>query len=167
MKKEFIQQLNDLTKAIVKEFENAFVRRLPNIKYEYNASEYLDIKILALNKNFGDINICIGYKEIVVSLGGTFHTHFDIDVSYEDISNNNSKQVIHDALEFIEEIINGKILLKVKTSGERVISSSIVYVDNINKPMESMAEVSGLLRGIFSKKSKVCLYSWSGIQGSA
>ena len=164
MKNELLQQLDGLTREIVKEFENELIRRLPDIKYEYSSSENLDIRIAAVNKNFGDIGICIQCKEITVLIGDRFHTHFDIDVSYKDVADNNSKQVIYDVLQFIEDIINEKILLRVKMSGERVISSSIVYADDINNPIESMAELSGLLKGIFSNKASIRLYSWSGIQ---
>ena len=51
--------------------------------------------------------------------------------------------------------------------GNRVVSSSIVYENSINEPIESMGLLSRFLGNIFLKKvkeTKILLYSWSGIQ---
>jgi hypothetical protein len=60
------------------------------------------------------------------------------------------------------DILNDKVLLRVKMRGDKAISSSIVYEDNINEAIETMGGLSGLIRNIFFKKSRVLLYSWSG-----
>ncbi len=111
MKKEFLQQVNDLTKEISKEFHDEFVLRLRSLGYEYSSSDKIDIRIPALSRDFGDIEIRIWCREITVLIGDRFHTHFDIDVSREDIANNNAKEVIYEVIEFIEDVVNDKILL--------------------------------------------------------
>lgn len=152
-----------MTKEIAKEFYREFVSKLADLKHEFDSSDDL-IRIPSLNKDFGDIEIHIWHREIIVLIGNNFHTHFDIDIFSDNTLNNNAKLAICEVIRFIQDIVNDKILLRVKMRGERVIYSSIVDEDDINKPIESMAELSSLLRSIFPKKSKVFLYFWSGAQ---
>lgn len=167
MRKKNAKTIYDLETEFAEGFRNRLEERLPGINYEYINSDRSMIKIPAINKEFGDIKIYISFREITVLFGNKHHTHFDIDFSHKDISDNNSKEIIDEVIEFIEEILNDKVFLKVKMLHDRIISSSIVYEANVNEPIESMWTLSVFLGNIFSNKRKnkprSTLYSWSGI----
>jgi hypothetical protein len=167
MKKKNTKTFYNLETEFAEGFRNRLMERLPGINYEYINPDRTMIKIPAISTEFGDIKIYIDFREITVLFGNKHHTHFDIDFPHKDISDNNSKEIIDEVIEFIEEILNDKVFLKVKIIRDRIISSSIVYEDRINEPIESMWTLSGFLGSIFSNKTKnkprTILYSWSGI----
>jgi hypothetical protein len=158
VKKDIYHQSNEITKEITREFHSEFKRKLPNVDFQFSDSELVELRIPAVNKEFGGIEIHIWCREITVCIGENFHTHFEINISHDNLGNNNAKEVISEVIEFVGDILNDKILLRIKMQRNKVISSSIVYENDMGKVIEN----NGLIRNILKKETKIIFYSWSG-----
>lgn len=162
MKKEFLKQIDNATQKIGVDFRERLKEKIPNLQFEFINSKYPSVRIPESSDIFGDIEICISLREFHFRIGNKFHTHFDIDFSSKNAFINNSMDVIDEVIEFIKDIIEDKVYIKVKLRNERVVYSSIVYENSIDNPIESIGNLKRLINRIFPSKEKVILYAWSG-----
>jgi hypothetical protein len=166
MKREFLKQIDNAIQKIGEDFREQLRVRLPNLQIEFIDSKYPSIRIPESNDIFGDIEISVSIREFYFRIGSKFHTHFDIEFSSENAFNNNSMDVIDEVIEFIKDIIEDKVYIKVKLRNEREVYTSVVYEDSIDDPIESMGTLQGLINWLLpskeKSKEKIVLYTWSG-----
>ena len=166
MKREFLRQIDNAIQKIGEDFREELKARMPNLQFEFIDSKYPSVRIPESNDTFGDIEISVSIREFYFRIGSKFHTHFDIEFSNENPFNNNSMDVIDEVIEFIKDILEDKVYIKVKLRNERVVSSSIVYEDSVDKPIETMGTLQGLINRLFpskeKSKEKIVLYTWTG-----
>lgn len=159
------RNLDNLLKEFSNEFYEEFTNTFPALKYEYSPTANYIIQIQAPNKDFGDIKIAIGFRDITVLIGEYYHTHFEQESSNGDTFDSMvRKQIIKDTIHFITEVISNKVLLRVEKRGEKLLSSSIEYVDQYkDKGYTTMIPLSGLLGKLFSKNKEIAFNTWSGV----
>jgi hypothetical protein len=162
LRREFLKQINNATKKIGEDFREQLKVRMPNLRFEFIDSKYPSIRIPESSDIFGDIEVVVSLREFYFRIGSKFHTHFDMEFSDENAFSNNSMDVIDEVIDFIKDIIEDKLYIKVKLRNERVVYSSIVYEDSVDNPIESMGNLQGLVNRLFLSKEKIILYSWSG-----
>lgn len=162
MRKGLEQQSSELTLELLNLFFSEIKQQLPNIKFEYN--NQTDVKIPALNNKFGDLEILFDYREITVYIKDVFHTHFEIDFIDSDTHHINGNEAINELIEFIQDIVNDTLLLKVTEKNGRIIKSGIVHKDDPNIGLENMMRLSDLWDNFFSKNKRTILCSWSGAE---
>jgi len=160
MEKDIYEKLDDLSR----EFYNSFIESVINVQFDYDFSKALMIRIPAKNQDFGDMKIYLDTDEITVGLGEHFHTHFDRYSYQDEISNNDVRRnIILDTLEFINEVLNDKILQEVEMQGDKLISSSVTYLGKTQNGYTKMMTLPGLVRKLFKKDKIKMQYVWSGI----
>lgn len=145
------------------EFYNEFKAAFPLLIFEYDLSKNYIIRIPAVNAEFGDIKIVNDFNEITVLLGEYFHTHFE-RASYEDdiFDSTVRKQIITDTISFISDVLSDKVVLRVEKRGNRLLSSSIVYLGETESGgYTALIPVSGLFSKFFSRNKEIELNTWS------
>ncbi len=159
------KKLDKLLETFSREFYEEFARTFPDLMYEYYPGADYIIQIPAPNKNFGDIRIAIGYRDITVLLGVHFHTHFDQNsLDGDTFDGTVRKQVITDTINFIIDVMSDKVLLRVEKRGNKLLSSSIEYIDeHEGTGYTTIAPLSGLLNKFFSSNKEIMLNTWNGV----
>jgi hypothetical protein len=159
MIEEVYNQLSDLSR----EFYLSFTCSMPGVIYEYYFLGCLEIRIPAVNDNFGDIRIWIDNEEIIIGLGDNFHMHFETYSCGGNISDSAiRKKVINDAIEFIRMVISDRILLRLKFKHDRLVSSHIVHLDKL-KGKYILIPLRGFLKRLIPGKTLVSEHTWSGL----
>lgn len=139
-----------------------FKEKFPQITYEMEQEDWNAIKIVAKDKNVGDMTISVGWNDIILGIGQIFHLHFRFDYSQSEPEEAEDK-ALSAALSCAEDFFTGRVVLRIKFRRNKPVTARVVDPVN-NKCLGWIASlgISSILSSLLFQKSEVRDFVWSG-----
>lgn len=139
-----------------------FKAKFPQITYETEQEDWNAIKIVAKDKNVGDMTISVGWNDITLGIGQIFHLHFRFDYSQSEPEETENKAILA-ALSCAKDFFADRMVLRIKYRGNRPVSARVVDPVN-NKCLGWIASlgIGSILNALLFQKSEVRDFVWSG-----
>ncbi len=144
---------------------DAFRRRFPQLAHYLPTGKAESITIPGTNRALGDLVIYPSFDEITVSLADRVHCHFAVDWSHVEDLDRPDEGIVHDALQYVEDILADRVLVTLKCKRSHLLASSAVYLHEQGRiPSTWVLPISTkvLLLRLLPSRTRIERHLWSG-----
>lgn len=123
-----------IEKPLMLGFVKTFKAKNPSIELVMALSPEVNIKFPAQHPATGDLQVWNDNDKLIVSIGDYYRCHFEDKyiVFKQGTPEEGIEDCVNSTITFVEEFLADKLILCVKFSGEKVVSSEIENHENLN-----------------------------------
>ncbi|HWI62489.1 MAG TPA: hypothetical protein VNT75_11660 [Symbiobacteriaceae bacterium] len=142
--------------SLARSFQTAFQNRFADVEYLEEFMDQLIVTIPAKHPETGDVVVWLDADEITVGIGPHFHRHFEAYLQQGMTTEEQEREAVEGALDFIEEFIAEKTFLRIfRTDIGDPAGASVLRAD---APGQTSTMINAGVRGDWTAQD----YVWSG-----
>lgn len=152
--------LDPIAAEVLRQFEQRFKDLRSEIKFDEDLQIYLPAK----NPVLGIVAILSEFDEVTVYMGEFFHEHFGAYRDEERLTPESLEAGVSEVMDFVQEIVEDKIVLEVVYKGDEIVSAACWNIENDECPStpNDFGGTEPTLPRSLPEKTRVEKHVWSG-----